>query len=108
MAQTPQGFRYSVLKEAFDEAVADGFVVPTRPSLVERSGKKWPWSWVRRKNIKITTPADMELAEFYFEEINSSRTNVERAGCALCFLRANDQRRTTNDQRQEYENWNLE
>src|ERR1700676_4857913 len=26
MAQTPQGFRYSVIKKAFDEAAADGFL----------------------------------------------------------------------------------
>src|SRR5207244_6477923 len=38
MAQTPQGFRYSVIKKAFDEATADGFVGTDEASLVERSG----------------------------------------------------------------------
>src|SRR5262249_30353708 len=38
MAQTPQGFRYDVLKKAFDEATADGFVGTDEASLVERSG----------------------------------------------------------------------
>jgi len=37
MAQTPQGFRYSVIKKAFDEAAADGFVGTDEASLVERS-----------------------------------------------------------------------
>ncbi len=43
MAQTPQGFRYKVLKKAFDEATADGFLGTDEASLVERSGIKWPW-----------------------------------------------------------------
>src|SRR6185312_8803532 len=38
MAQTPQGFRYEVLKQAFDEAVRDGFSGTDESSLVERSG----------------------------------------------------------------------
>ena len=38
MAQTPQGFRYSVIKKAFDEAAADGFMGTDEASLVERSG----------------------------------------------------------------------
>jgi len=38
MAQTPQGFRYSVIKKAFDEASADGFLGTDEASLVERSG----------------------------------------------------------------------
>src|ERR1700730_3078592 len=38
MAQTPQGFLYSVLKKAFDEATADGFLGTDEGSLVERSG----------------------------------------------------------------------
>src|SRR5205085_7949538 len=38
LAQTPQGFRYQVLKKAFDEASADAFVGTDEASLVERSG----------------------------------------------------------------------
>src|SRR5580700_1470158 len=34
MAQTPQGFRYQVLKKAFDEATADGFMGTDEASLV--------------------------------------------------------------------------
>jgi 2-C-methyl-D-erythritol 4-phosphate cytidylyltransferase len=34
MAQTPQGFRYDVLKKAFDEAAADGFLGTDEASLV--------------------------------------------------------------------------
>jgi 2-C-methyl-D-erythritol 4-phosphate cytidylyltransferase len=65
MAQTPQGFRYDVLKKAFDEAEADGFMGTDEASLVERSGHEVAVVMGSVKNIKITTPADMELAEFY-------------------------------------------
>ncbi|HKN37409.1 MAG TPA: 2-C-methyl-D-erythritol 4-phosphate cytidylyltransferase [Terriglobales bacterium] len=68
MAQTPQGFRYSVLKKAFDEAAADGFLGTDEASLVERSGKEVAVVMGSPRNIKITTPADMELAEFYLKD----------------------------------------
>lgn len=65
MAQTPQGFRYEVLKKAFDEAATDGFIGTDEASLVERSGHEVAVVMGSPRNIKITTPADMELAEFY-------------------------------------------
>jgi 2-C-methyl-D-erythritol 4-phosphate cytidylyltransferase len=67
MAQTPQGFRYSVIKKAFDEATADGFIGTDEASLVERSGHQVAVVMGSPRNIKITTPADMELAEFYLK-----------------------------------------
>jgi len=63
-AQTPQGFRYELIKRAFDSALADSFTGTDEASLVERLGEN---VWVvmgSARNIKITTPADMELAEF--------------------------------------------
>jgi 2-C-methyl-D-erythritol 4-phosphate cytidylyltransferase len=67
MAQTPQGFRYSVIKKAFDEASADGFLGTDEASLVERSGHEVAVVMGSPRNIKITAPADMELAEFYLK-----------------------------------------
>jgi 2-C-methyl-D-erythritol 4-phosphate cytidylyltransferase len=67
MAQTPQGFRYSVIKKAFDEATADGFLGTDEAALVERSGHPVAVVMGSPRNIKITTPADMELAEFYLK-----------------------------------------
>src|SRR5215510_8332065 len=40
MAQTPQGFRYSVIKKAFDEAISDGFTGTDEASLAERAGNQ--------------------------------------------------------------------
>lgn len=65
MAQTPQGFRYEVLKKAFDEATADGFIGTDEASLVERSGHEVAVVMGSARNIKITTPSDLDLAEFY-------------------------------------------
>jgi len=65
MAQTPQGFRYSVIKKVFDEAAADGFLGTDEASLAERAGHDVAVVMGSPKNIKITSPGDMELAEFY-------------------------------------------
>lgn len=75
-AQTPQGFRYELIKRAFDGALADGFTGTDEASLVERLGEN---VWVvmgSARNIKITTPADMELAEFLLAQARSKTTNL--------------------------------
>jgi 2-C-methyl-D-erythritol 4-phosphate cytidylyltransferase len=69
LAQTPQGFRYSVIKKAFDEAAADGFLGTDEASLAERSGHEVAVVMGSWRNIKITSPADMELAEFYLKKL---------------------------------------
>lgn len=68
LAQTPQGFRYDVIKKVFDEASADGFMGTDEASLAERSGHEVAVVMGSPKNIKITTPGDMELAEFYLRK----------------------------------------
>src|SRR5271163_3441071 len=73
MAQTPQGFRYSILKKAFDDAVADGFLGTDEASLIERAGLPVVVVMGSARNIKITTPADMELAEFYLKHEDGNK-----------------------------------
>jgi len=66
--QTPQGFRLGVLRKAFADAAADGFTGTDEASLVERSGAE---VWVvmgSARNIKITTPADLDLAELFLSQ----------------------------------------
>jgi len=65
LAQTPQGFRYSVIKKVFDEATADGFMGTDEASLAERAGHEVAVVMGSPRNLKITSPGDMELAEFY-------------------------------------------
>jgi 2-C-methyl-D-erythritol 4-phosphate cytidylyltransferase len=74
LAQTPQGFRYSILKKAFDEAAADGFLGTDEASLIERAGLPVMVVMGSARNIKITTPADMELAEFYLDIENKEKS----------------------------------
>jgi 2-C-methyl-D-erythritol 4-phosphate cytidylyltransferase len=64
MAQTPQGFRYDILKKAFEDAETDGFLGTDEASLIERAGLPVVVVMGSPRNIKITTPADMDLAEF--------------------------------------------
>ena len=63
-AQTPQGFRFDLLWEAHVRARRAGFLGTDEASLVERMGH--PVKIVRgsERNIKITTKADREWAEF--------------------------------------------
>jgi 2-C-methyl-D-erythritol 4-phosphate cytidylyltransferase len=75
-AQTPQGFRYEMIKRAFESAKADGFTGTDEASLVERLGES---VWVvmgSARNIKITTPADMELAEFLMAQGQRATKNL--------------------------------
>jgi 2-C-methyl-D-erythritol 4-phosphate cytidylyltransferase len=65
LVQTPQGFKAPVLKQAFEEAMRDGFTGTDESSLVERMGHPVAVVMGSARNIKITTPADLELAEFY-------------------------------------------
>ena len=68
MAQTPQGFRYGLLQQAFAEATADGFVGTDEASVVERAGLPVAVVHGSQVNLKITQPGDLELAEFYLRQ----------------------------------------
>jgi 2-C-methyl-D-erythritol 4-phosphate cytidylyltransferase len=65
LVQTPQGFKFEVLQRAFDEAQRDGFTGTDEASLVERMGYPVAVVMGSPRNMKITTPSDLELAEFY-------------------------------------------
>jgi 2-C-methyl-D-erythritol 4-phosphate cytidylyltransferase len=70
MAQTPQVFRYELLKRAFEMAHADGFTGTDESSLVERLDVEVSVVMGSDRNIKITKPGDMDLAHlFYRSEI---------------------------------------
>jgi len=70
-AQTPQGFRYGLLRRAFAEAEADGFVGTDEASLLERAGLSVAVVHGSQVNLKITQPGDLELAEFYLRRRGS-------------------------------------
>jgi 2-C-methyl-D-erythritol 4-phosphate cytidylyltransferase len=68
LAQTPQAFSTKLLKEAFARAQADGVNASDEAGLVERLGHNVHVVLGSERNIKITKPADMELALFYLEQ----------------------------------------
>ena len=68
--QTPQAFAYSILREAFHRAYADGYYGTDDSSLVENIGVQVAVVSGSPFNIKITTPKDVRLAEFILRERN--------------------------------------
>ena len=68
LAQTPQAFRYDVIKEAFERAAADGFYGTDESSLVERLGRNVAVIMGSDRNIKITKPSDLPLARLYIAQ----------------------------------------
>lgn len=75
-AQTPQGFRFSILKKAFADAAADGFLGTDEASLLERAGQAVHVVMGSQRNIKITTPSDLELAEFFVAQENRRKASL--------------------------------
>jgi 2-C-methyl-D-erythritol 4-phosphate cytidylyltransferase len=59
--QTPQAFRYSGLKFAFEKAYKDNFTGTDESMLVQRSGENINIVSGSYQNIKITTPEDLHL-----------------------------------------------
>ena len=67
LAQTPQAFATKLLKEAFARAQSDGVSASDEAGLVERLGHDVHVVLGSERNMKITKPADMELARFYLD-----------------------------------------
>ncbi len=67
LAQTPQVFATKLLKEAYARAEVDQVSASDEAGLVERLGHDVHVVLGSERNIKITKPADMELARFYLQ-----------------------------------------
>jgi 2-C-methyl-D-erythritol 4-phosphate cytidylyltransferase len=72
MAQTPQAFSYTLLRDAFRKAQQDGMTASDEAALVERFGHDVFVVQGSERNIKITRPSDMDLARFYLEQEHSA------------------------------------
>jgi len=67
-AQTPQAFRYQIIKEAYERADKEGISATDDASLVEVMGGRVaivPGSYL---NIKVTTPEDLKMVELLLKE----------------------------------------
>jgi 2-C-methyl-D-erythritol 4-phosphate cytidylyltransferase len=67
LAQTPQAFRFGLIREAHSSAAAEGFLGTDDASLMERQGWQLRIVMGDYRNIKITTPEDMALAEAFLK-----------------------------------------
>jgi len=67
LAQTPQGFKFDLLKEAYLKAVEEDIIATDDASLVERLGKKVKIIPGVNQNIKVTDKSDLKLAEYYLD-----------------------------------------
>lgn len=68
LAQTPQVFSLALLREAFALAEKDGVTASDEAAVVERLGRDVYVVQGSERNIKITRPADMDLARFYLDQ----------------------------------------
>ncbi|TWJ18850.1 2-C-methyl-D-erythritol 4-phosphate cytidylyltransferase [Geobacter argillaceus] len=71
LAQTPQTFRYGVIRAAHEIADAEQFLGTDDASLVERLNDKVQIVIGDYRNIKITTPEDLVLAEAFLAAAKS-------------------------------------
>lgn len=62
--QTPQVFPYNIILRAYEKAMNENFYSTDDAALVERYGGKVKVIIGSYKNIKITTPEDLAIAEF--------------------------------------------
>jgi len=76
LAQTPQVFRYDLLKQAFAKAREDNFTGTDESSLVERLDQvEVSVVMGSDRNIKITKPSDMDLARLFLAEEMAARVS---------------------------------
>ncbi len=69
LAQTPQVFRFALLREAYLKAGDDSFAGTDEASLVERLDKVEVHVVAGSdRNIKITKPSDLELAQLFLNQ----------------------------------------
>ena len=77
LAQTPQAFRYEIIREAYARAAADGFQGTDDSSLAEQLGYSVSVIMGSDRNIKITKPSDLPLARLYLAQEREQQEAVK-------------------------------
>jgi len=70
--QTPQGFRVKLIKDALNQAIEKKWEVTDDASLIENMGEIVKTIKGEYRNFKITTPEDLERANFILNSMNLS------------------------------------
>jgi 2-C-methyl-D-erythritol 4-phosphate cytidylyltransferase len=69
-AQTPQMYRFGVLSKALDNIMKNNLNITDEASSIEAFGLESILIEGSKSNLKITTPEDLDLANFYLESNN--------------------------------------
>ncbi len=72
--QTPQTFRKDLILRAYERAMQEGFSGTDDASLAEHAGYAVKVIWGDYRNIKITTPEDLRIAELFLQEGQAKQT----------------------------------
>jgi 2-C-methyl-D-erythritol 4-phosphate cytidylyltransferase len=72
-AQTPQSFRFGQILQAYTKADQENFLGTDDCSLLERCGETVKIIVGSYRNIKITTPEDLLLAEAFLNDIGGGQ-----------------------------------
>jgi 2-C-methyl-D-erythritol 4-phosphate cytidylyltransferase len=73
LAQTPQVFQVGIIREAFERARKDEYYGSDVASLVERIGRPVAILRGSERNIKITRPSDLTLAQVFLDEEQAAK-----------------------------------
>ena len=69
MAQTPQMFRFGILKEAIESAIKMGGKITDESEAIEKLGHSVKIIGGSSSNIKITTKDDIDLANYFLKKL---------------------------------------
>jgi 2-C-methyl-D-erythritol 4-phosphate cytidylyltransferase len=73
LSQTPQCFKYDVIMEAHRKAAGDRLDATDDASLVEKYGTKVSVAVGSYSNLKVTSPEDMPIFEYFLRQENRAK-----------------------------------
>ena len=76
MAQTPQMFRFGILKEAIESAIKLDKKITDESEAIEKLGHSVKIIDGSSSNIKITSKDDIDLANYFFKKIMIIKTGL--------------------------------
>ncbi len=91
--QTPQGFHRALIEEAHRQAMAECFTGTDDAALVERLGRPVKLVEGSRRNLKLTTPEDLTMAEAFLRSDGAADRPALRVGHGMDVHRLAEGRR---------------
>jgi 2-C-methyl-D-erythritol 4-phosphate cytidylyltransferase len=79
LAQTPQSFRYDIIMDAHKKALAEKVEATDDASLVEKHGTKVVMAVGSYSNLKITSPEDLPIFEYFLRQENRIKLHAAQS-----------------------------